>query len=469
MTVGYGSSSGRIPETCLVGFPKPPLSMLPEYHVTRSYLYHADRSYALVLGRPHAIQDDYTSTLPPSNIDDELSPGRKPSAPSPSSPTPMTFVILRHALASIIGRMVHHFQQVRTPSRYSEVLSLDDELLRFIDNLPSHFSFKPDTSLDESCTYIPVHRFLLITEILFVRIGLHRPYLLRRLSSDRYSRSRKACFDSAMKDSEVRKAFRKSIPKETRETLSNAYREFQTAMISGIYLVLEPKGRDADAMHAILDAFVKDHEGIREMDETTRRELKTIEFLKKKASQVESKVEGPRYRSDKLAVVDHGVSGQDLPMDAHLLLGLHKSTPSRPSSKPTFSGHGASTSSSPRTPAAYTTAPPMSHSPTFQRLQQTPVTDGLGHSPAGSASPSADDEAAQTLLDHWCNTVSNGPTNDGSTGTSMAWGTPNGIDFSTWSGGTPAVPGYDPPLLDGLDTSDWIYWEALVNQIQRAP
>ena len=121
--------------------------------------------------------------------------------------------------------------------------------------------------------------------------------MLRRLHSDRYARSRNACFESAMTDFRVRQAFRESVPKESRDTLSNAYREFQTAMISGIYFILEPKGPHSDAMHAILDAFVKDREGMREIDDTTRRELKTIEFLKSKASQIEIHGLQPRRKS----------------------------------------------------------------------------------------------------------------------------------------------------------------------------
>ncbi len=164
----------------------------------RSYLYHADRSYALVLGRPNSIQDDYTSTLPPSNIDVEPQAVQSIEIFPLSHPTPMTFVILRHQLAEIIGRMVHHFQQVREKSHYSEVISLDDDLLKFINKLPPHYAVQADTSLDHTFPYVPVHRFLLITEILFVRISLHRPYMLRRLNSDRYARSRNACFESAI-------------------------------------------------------------------------------------------------------------------------------------------------------------------------------------------------------------------------------------------------------------------------------
>ncbi|KAG5649015.1 hypothetical protein DXG03_000364 [Asterophora parasitica] len=403
--------------------------------------------------RPNSIQDDYTSTKAPSNIDDEtVTPQATENSPL-SSPTPMTFVILRHQLAKIIGRIVHHFQQVREKSSYSEVTALDDELLKFVARLPPHFALHPDKSLDEKFKYIPVHRFLLITEILFVRISLHRPYILRKLGTDRYARSRAACFESAMKDYEVRQTFRETMPKETRASLSNAYREFQTAMISGIYLVLEPGGRDAVAMRGILDGFMKDHEGARDVDETTRRELKTIEFLQTKASQVETLS-----------------SAGSAERQAQLLLGLQKSAAAsspQPPPRPFPSLLNITTSDPNVSPSpGYASAGHIAQSPTFQRLQQT-VTE-YANSPTGSGSPNADEESpAQSLLDHWCNVVSNAQV-DAATG-GMVWGGPGGSDFSGWAGTTNAsVAGMDPRLLTGLDGSDWNYWEALVNQIQRA-
>ena len=373
----------------------------------------------------------------------------------------MSFVVLRHGLAAIIGRMVHHFQQVRIPRHYSDVLALDQELMSFVSNLPPYFSLKPDTSLDESSNYIRVHRFLLITEIWFVRISLHRPYLLRRLRSDRYRRSRRACFDSAMKDFEIREAFRASMPKEARDSLSNAYREFQTAMISGIYLVVEPRGKDADSMHAILDGFLKDHEKVRDLDDTTQRELKIIEFLKAKATQMESGGNDLGSKPDEFAGDIPNDAGQ--PPDAQLLLELRQS--SRSSFSSPLSSDVAMLDSSPRASTS------VSHLSTFQRLQHSSHGEGYVLSPTASGSPSADDEsAAQSLLDHWCNTVSNAPVFEGSSGTTgFSWGGPGGADFSGWVVTAPAVPGCDPRLLVGSDGSDWNYWEALVNQIQKSP
>ncbi|KAJ3722875.1 fungal-specific transcription factor domain-containing protein [Lentinula raphanica] len=437
-----------------------------------SYLYHADRSYALVLGRPHSIQDDYTSTLPPSNIDDD-SPAALKQVPSPlSTPTRMTCIILRHQLASIIGHIVHHFQKVRSPSHYSEVCVLDDEILRYVTNLPPHYSLNPDTSLDEEKPYIPVHRFLLITEILFVRTSLHRPYILRRLSSDRYARSRAACFESAVKDFQVRQAFRETATEEVRISLGNAYREFQTAMISGIYLVIYPNGEDANAMHTILDTFVADHDGLREIDETTRRELKTIEFLKSKALE--------RGKPDSTPISNGDVAnGAPTTPDnaAQLLLNIHRSPPAVGSPKAPFPSLFNLDAERTNPLALYNyngssagTTQHLTQSAAYQRLQHP-----AEYSPAASSSPAAEESesTAQILFDHWYNTVSNAPLE--SLNAPLAWGGQGGADLSGWAAQAAAgssvqqLTGAVNGAVNGSENQDWsFYWEELVNQIPQA-
>lgn len=461
--LGYGCSSSRISTAHMVSLMSMFTDSFKGFMPHRSYLYHADRSFALILGRPIAIQDDYTSTLPPSNIDDELGASQLTNPPPLSSPTPTTLAVLRHSLAGIIGRIVHHFQQVRKPSHYADVLHLDDELSRYVDRLPPHYAFEPDTSLDASKKYIPVHRFLLITEILSTRVILHRPYLLRRLHSDRYARSRTACFESALKDFRVRQVFRDAIPRELRDSLVNTYREFQSAMMSGIYLVLHPKGDLATDMHAILDSFLQDHEGVRDMDETTRRELKTIEFLKKKVSQVTERVEGANGMD-----TDEQTEEAGHPIDAQLLLGLQQSNTRTSTRPPQFSHLNTENVSSSRgNHPPYFDSPTVAPSPMVQLLQQNAQSE-YATSPNSSGSPSADDEsAAQSLLDYWCNTVgSTDSAPGGSTG--MQWGPsgdPTGFSASV---GNPPLLG-EPSLISGVGGSDWTYWETLVNEIRAGP
>ncbi|KAL5488211.1 hypothetical protein ACEPAI_6319 [Sanghuangporus weigelae] len=468
-----------------------------------AYLYHADRSYSMVLGRPYAIQDEYTTTLPPLNVEDLSTLTSVPSAPPLSHPTRMTFVILRHKLAYLIGKMVHYFQRVRIQNHYSEVLALDDDLQKFIDTLPPHFSFNPDTSLDhlEEYSYIPVHRYLLTTEIHFVRISLHRPYILRRLDSDRYVRSRRACFTAALQDFGVRQNYRRTQSEEVLRMVGNAYREFQTAMISGIYLILEPNGKDADAMHVILDTFLRDLEGI-PLDETTRRELKIVELLKQKALQAKS--QGGVVRRGALtetpfsASPDHSIDAQ---VNANLLLSLQQSrnvqhtrssseSAASPGTRQSYSSltNKGIISTAASTPNALLGAAgipgnvmaPLPASPTFQRVQaqaQNGVVSSR-QSPVGTGSPSTDEDmSAQNMLDHWCNVVTNPPLpldSFGSGGNSLSsgqWGT-----FSTGVGGgtadwlnTPYMLNGDSGLGSSVEGADYNYWESLVNTIRGGP
>ncbi|KAH9938163.1 uncharacterized protein B0H18DRAFT_949598 [Fomitopsis serialis] len=425
-----------------------------------SHLYHADRSIALVLGRPIAIQDVYTSTHSPSNVDDFVTSDLRKPLPL-TTPTPSTFMILRHHLAGIMGRMSHHFQQVRTAHHYSDVLALDDELLKFMQTLPPHYAIEPDTSLDQSHPYIPIHRFLLVTEILFVRITLNRPYLLRRLGSDRYLRSRKACFESALTDYRIRRAFLATTTKEARDPIASAYREFQSAMISGIYLVLYPRGNDADSMHAVLDSFLEGREGkCKEQDETTRREVNIIQFLKSRSTQMAE----AGAHSQQLG--DSPSSSKKPNMTLNLREYLQKPA-----------AHTTASSVSGPTLSSITSHPMGSHSlanPFMSSSHATAIPSHMQHieggsgSQSGTGSPPGDvdsESTAQTLLDQWCNIFSGGPTDD-STGASarLPWGTPGLTDLSGWP--LPTTPNMGTEPLPGLDGSDWSYWESLVNQIR---
>ncbi|KZS97957.1 hypothetical protein SISNIDRAFT_436686 [Sistotremastrum niveocremeum HHB9708] len=455
-----------------------------------AYIYHADRSYALVMGRPQSISDDYTSAKPPLNVTDEellANPSNPPDHPL-NHPTPVTFVILRHYLARIIGAIAHHFHRIRNHSPYSEVLALDDDLQRFLATLPPHFALNPDKSLDESHPYIPIHRFNVLTEVLFVRMSLHRPYILRRLDSDKFARSRRACFEAAKLDFTIRREFKRTGAHVGRRLLGTAYREFQTAMISGISLVLDPNGPDSADMHQILDTFLQDHQGVLEVDDTTRRELKIVQFLKSKALDPRntgtsasgsvgdamspgSLNSGPSKipTSDSRTVIPS--NGQ--PPDQHRNgKSTHRTYPSldltRDGTNPPsqYSSYPAT----PVTNSASYPPPNLVASPTFARLQHT---DNVG-SPSASNSPGADEgNAAQHLLDHWMDNVSNGPAGGGVYGPPLTAGSA-AVPGVPWVSGM-EVPGAGPVntgLMVGGDLqvpgsieADWTYWETMLNML----
>ncbi|TFK89818.1 hypothetical protein K466DRAFT_544538 [Polyporus arcularius HHB13444] len=429
-----------------------------------SNLYHADRSIALVLGRPIAIHDNYTSTRPPANSDEKTQGTQKWTGLPLSQPTRTTFLILRHQLAVIMGRMSDFFQNVNSPRHYADVVALDDELLKYKQNLPPSYSLDPDTSLDSSHPYIPLQRFLLVTEFLFVRISLHRPYLLRKLDSTKYSRSRDACFESALKDHQIRQEYIATTTREGRDPVASAYREFQAAMIAGIYVVLYPKGKDADRMLMLLENFLYRHERIPEMDDITRREIKIIEFLKNKHSQSAGSPEG---LGDQQMTVDSpgyapAASGSRLiaprPPHASHIPNLQNGS--------SFASVASVPLSSPRQTFAQ-----FSHPSPVQQVRQLQQAESASQSGSGTGSPQGEDETAQSLLDQWCNIFSGGPAvDDQPGGTGLPWATPGLADLNGWLGaGQTTSPVMGTDALPSVDGSDWSYWETLVNQIRSGP
>ncbi|KDQ12694.1 hypothetical protein BOTBODRAFT_34149 [Botryobasidium botryosum FD-172 SS1] len=489
-----------------------------------SYLYHADRTFALLLGRPQSIQDVYTDAQPPSNIDDSELVSHPLISPSPqplSHPTPMTFCILRHALASIIGNIVHHFQQVGR-SHYSEALRLDAELQRFVHSLPPHYSLQPDTSLDSTLDFLPVHRFLIITEVFFVRMSLHRPYILRKLNSNKYTASRLACVDSAQQDFEVRQAFKRAMPKEVVDSVGGAYREFKSAMISGLILLIDPHNSAAPTLRLVLDTFLNEHAGLCDLDETTKRELMIVELLKNKVmnskpprggykgKDLDFDLELEDGRKDRERLSDVRTTVPEHSDDSVLLTNADgsrvKPLSSRPMRAPnsrrsstavatestlaspsvTAQSFGAITLSYPSSkvqsplpltpsssasPSYQPTLNPStsSHSPSWGHVHPPPPLPPLDTSnlplrePShADSSPSEEEEPAQHLLDNWCNSVS---ASDAGTFESSGFGWSSFGDAG--ANGLLGVPS-DDMAMGGVDAvgSDWNhYWENLINQI----
>jgi hypothetical protein len=138
-------------------------------------LYHLDRTISLLVGRPASISDAHTDTRPPANLDDEeLETDFDPAGHPLTRPTVYTYVIVRHKLAEIMGRIAYHTFAIQLPD-YSVVLNLDRELLAWRESLPQFFSMsKPDTSLDKEHPYLFVQRHLLACEWFYTRITLNR-------------------------------------------------------------------------------------------------------------------------------------------------------------------------------------------------------------------------------------------------------------------------------------------------------
>lgn len=150
--------------------------------------------------------------------------------------TRWTFIALRHALAQITSKVVEHFQDLAGGRHYDTVMALDRELVAFWEALPAAYrldagdkpserpepgrawsngrepdresrtsrssdrgSEHPDDIMDDpdrayehesplhqetmeqggAYPMLATHRFMINTEVQYVRIALHRPYVLR--------------------------------------------------------------------------------------------------------------------------------------------------------------------------------------------------------------------------------------------------------------------------------------------------
>lgn len=264
-------------------------------------IFYMDKTTSILLGRPQAIQEFHCDTLPPSDVDIDTMPrSARPylprTRPRPNTPPGVfLFVAIRHELTRLTGKIVEHFQNLASPRRYADVVALDEELEKFRKDIPDIYRVDkapdgsgPDTNkeFDSVCPWLPLHRYLLNIEYHYVRIALHRPYVLR--NSEKYSHSRKAAFESAKTDRRVRQEYRKDVkwePERARKVhMGGLYRLFNATMMIGIALLLDPNGSEAPDFLSYLDEFIELHkhrEG--EADQCSKREVKIIELFRAKA------------------------------------------------------------------------------------------------------------------------------------------------------------------------------------------
>ncbi|KAB5589336.1 Fungal specific transcription factor domain containing protein [Ceratobasidium theobromae] len=313
-----------------------------------AHLFYADASLCIMLGRPMAIRPADCDTLPPGKVplgEDEQDHVPDELNIWEDRPTRWTFIALRHALAQISSRVVEHFQDLAGGRHYDTVLALDKQIVTFCDVLPPAYRLDagekaraaiserqrgrqpngrqdierdksrssdrgtvtegshPDDSTDEpnagqprkpppyddaepgAYPMLPTHRFMINTEIQYVRIALHRPYVLR--ADEKYGPSRNACFEAARIDRQAREVFRREVQwpdhRARRDHMGGLYRLFNSTMILGIALLLNPAGPNAAELRGYLDDFIQLHVAQAAHDPTSAREVKIIQLFRAKA------------------------------------------------------------------------------------------------------------------------------------------------------------------------------------------
>ena len=168
-----------------------------ERRLVWSYVYHMDRYFSLLLGKPLAISDHTSDAELPMNLDafGVLVP--------PQQVTLNSFLIYRDKLAHIMGQVSSEVFTL-ADSPYEAVERIEEDMQSWAQSLPPQLAVTPPVEDDASPLVLKIHRRFLSTEFNFARISLHRPYLARPDPADRFNRSRDACLDAAIDDLTIR-------------------------------------------------------------------------------------------------------------------------------------------------------------------------------------------------------------------------------------------------------------------------
>lgn len=259
-----------------------------------SIVYFGDRILCMNLGRPTAIDDNLVDTEvvddsdPTGEFDEYMKvlPGAK--IPAGEKPKFLTFTRVRSKLAVMMGKVIKIYQNVHSPAHYSDVVAVDHELealhKTFADHLRSEFDSSGEvrninTDWDSVYEFVPVHRYLQQAELLFVRMSLHRSYLLRpshpglagkganHHPHHRYNFSRRSCIEAAYQTLKLRADLSKTIHSRLLEGQSppswvshlGSFNTTSAIVILGIYLLMEPEAENADMLLQPLRAFYELH------------------------------------------------------------------------------------------------------------------------------------------------------------------------------------------------------------------
>ncbi|WWD21666.1 hypothetical protein CI109_106152 [Kwoniella shandongensis] len=398
-----------------------------------SYLVHADATYSCLLGRPPSIDTTCVDTQPPSNLDLSDLRENKNTKPKPfSEPTFATYLILRHGLGCIVAKITQHFQKLQGQTQYRDVENLDAELKQFVADLPPAFSMEnPDKSQDSKLWYLPIHRYYIQTEILHFVIILHRPWLLRKLRSQRYALSREACFDAAITDYKIRQAFKIDCPDFFETLLGSSFREFNAAMIAGISMIIDPRAQHANDMRQIVKSFMEQHPHDPKADDFSQKEAAIIYTIYRRVMEMEEKrarrAAGPRLSHDNTS------------FERSSRRHSEKSGSMAAPPVPTGDSGGASAPGSETSRPIPLTSP--SSGKTHSHLSPYPHGSALGPTPP-TVSASPEEDHPQKLLDHWL--VSNTSFGPGADSTMSAYNA--GIGMFPFAAQPPPQP-VQPPFL----------------------
>lgn len=166
-------------------------------------LYQIDLSISVQLGLPKLIRDNVSDTQLPGNYaenDFDSSTTQLPVPRPETELTPLLYTISKTRLVRVIGMVMEHVTEVRTPS-YEDVLRIDAMLDEVYTNIPEVFLWEGLSESILSNTSIISQKFFLHTIHQKGKLLLHRKYIPsqgQQEEPEKYEYSRRMALEAGL-------------------------------------------------------------------------------------------------------------------------------------------------------------------------------------------------------------------------------------------------------------------------------
>jgi hypothetical protein len=152
-------------------------------------------------GLPRMIRETQSDTAEPRNLRDEDLDEHLVALPQPrpeTDLTPVLFMVVKNRLLSVIC-IIFDFTASTGPSSYAEVMNLDKRLQDTYNAIPAGLQWRlmAKSIMDPSALILA--RIFLVLLLHKAQCILHRKYLLLARTDSRYTYSRNACVEAALK------------------------------------------------------------------------------------------------------------------------------------------------------------------------------------------------------------------------------------------------------------------------------
>lgn len=165
------------------------------------YLRQCDIMFSFQLSMPNMVKNLDCDTAPPRNIFEyEFGLHSKALPPErlPTEATPVSYMLAKSRLALVFSDIVSDLNALRSTATYDDVMRKDAELREMRRTMPNHLQFRPLEESSHDPASLIMQRFhvdLLYQKCICV---LHRKYLIRARTNNRYAHSRRASVEAAL-------------------------------------------------------------------------------------------------------------------------------------------------------------------------------------------------------------------------------------------------------------------------------